>query len=118
MRHLVRGRGGLTAYLGTNSAPDVEAMIARGDAKAREIYEAMAYQISKEIGAMATVLAGNVDAVVLTGGLARSTMQVAWITSRVAFLGRVIVYPGEDEMDALAAGALGVLRGGEAAGEY
>ena len=118
MRNLVRGRGGLTAYLGTNSVPEVEAMIARGEVKAREIYEAMAYQIAKEIGAMATVLGGNVDAVVLAGGVARSSMQVAWIMQRVKFLGRVIVYPGEDEMDALAAGALGVLRGEIAAKEY
>lgn len=118
MRNLVQGRGGLTAYLGTNSAPEVEAMIARGDAKAGEIYEAMAYQIAKEIGAMATVLAGNVDAVVLTGGLAGSAMQVAWITQRVKYLGRVIVYPGEAEMDALAAGALRVIRDGVAPLEY
>jgi butyrate kinase len=118
MRNLVRGKGGLTAYLGTNSAPEVEAMIARGDTKAGEIYEAMAYQISKEIGAMATVLAGSVDSVVLTGGLAGSAMQVAWITQRVKYLGRVIVYPGEDEMDALAAGALRVIRDGAPPLEY
>lgn len=118
MRNLVRGKGGLTAYLGTNSAPDVEAMIARGDAKAGEIYQAMAYQISKEIGAMATVLAGNLDAVVLTGGLAGSAMQIAWITDRVKYLGRLVVYPGEDEMAALAAGALQMIHGGVPPLEY
>jgi len=118
MRTLVRGRGGLTAYLGTNSALDVEAMIARGDTKAGEIYKAMAYQIAKEIGAMAVVLAGDLDAVVLTGGLAASTMLVTWIADRVKFLGPVIVYPGEGEMDALAEGALRVLRGDASVEEY
>ena len=118
MRNLVRGQGGLTAYLGTNSAVEVESMIAGGDAKAAAVYEAMAYQIAKEIGAMAAALGGDVDAVVLTGGLARSAMQVGWITQRVKFLGRVIVYPGEDEMEALAAGALRVVRDGIPPLEY
>jgi butyrate kinase len=118
IRSLVRGEGGLTAYLGTNSAYEVEAMIQRGDAKARSIYEAMAYQISKEIGAMAAVLAGIIDAVVLTGGLAASTMLVAWIADRVKFLAPMIVYPGETEMEALALGALRVIRGEDTAAEY
>jgi butyrate kinase len=93
-------------------------MIQRGDAKARSIYEAMAYQISKEIGAMAAVLAGIIDAVVLTGGLAASTMLVAWIADRVKFLAPMIVYPGETEMEALALGALRVIRGEDTAAEY
>lgn len=118
VRSLVRGKGGLTAYLGTNSAMEVEAMINRGDAKAREIYQAMAYQIAKEVGAMAAVLSGDVDAVVLTGGLAASAMLVAWIADRVKFLGPVVVYPGENEMNALALGVLRVLRGEDAAAEY
>jgi butyrate kinase len=118
VRNLVRGKGGLTAYLGTNSAYEVEGMIRRGDTVAREIYEAMAYQISKEIAAMAAVLSGQVDAVVLTGGLASSAMLVPWISERVKFLGPIIVYPGENEMEALALGALRVLRGEETAIEY
>ncbi len=118
VRNLVRGKGGLIAYLGTNSATEVEGMIQRGDAKAREVYEAMAYQIAKEIGAMATVLSGHLDAVVLTGGLASSPMLVAWIRDRVKYLGPVIVYPGEREMEALALGALRVLRGEAEAAEY
>jgi butyrate kinase len=97
---------------------EVEAMIHRGDAKARETYQAMAYQIAKEICAMAAVLSGDVDAVVLTGGLAASVMLVAWIADRVKFLGPVVVYPGENEMNALALGALRVLRGEDAAAEY
>jgi butyrate kinase len=118
VRDLVRGAGGLTAYLGTNSAMDVEAMIARGDAKAREVYEAMAYQIAKEIGAMAAVLKGDVHAVILTGGLAGSTLLAGWITERVRFIAPVIVYPGEDEMHSLAMEAVRVLRGETDAHEY
>jgi butyrate kinase len=111
MRSLVRGTGGLVAYLGTNSALEVEKRIAGGDTLARETYEAMAYQISKEIGAMATVLAGNVNAVVLTGGLASSSMLVEWIIERVKFIAPVLIFPGEDEMRSLALGALQALRG-------
>ncbi|CUU03989.1 butyrate kinase, partial [Candidatus Kryptobacter tengchongensis] len=118
MRKLVMGKGGLVAYLGTNDASEIERRIKEGDAYAREVYEAMAYQIAKEIGAMATVLKGDVDAVVLTGGLANSKMLVDWITERVSFIAPVIVFPGEDEMRALAMGALRVLRGEEKAKEY
>jgi butyrate kinase len=112
------GQGGLVAHLGTNDALAVEARINAGDARARLVYEAMAYQVAKEIGAMATVLKGEVDAVILTGGLAHSEMLLAWIRERVAWIGPVLVYPGEDEMLALAQGALRVLRGEEQAKEY
>jgi len=105
----VRG-GGLFSYLGTSDARQVERRIADGDEEAESVYEAMAYQISKEIGAMATVLAGKVDAIVLTGGLARSAMLVDWIGDRVRFIAPVRVYSIQ-EMAALAAGALSVLRG-------
>ena len=118
MKRKIAGQGGLVAHLGTNSAVEVERRIAKGDAHARLVYEAMAYQIAKEIGGMATVLKGDVDAVVLTGGVARSEMLVGWIRERVAFIAPVLVYPGEDEMLALAQGALRVLRGEEAAKEY
>ena len=118
VRALVMGKGGLVAYMGTNSAERVEAMISSGDTFAREIYEAMAYQIAKEIGAMATVLAGNLTAIVLTGGLAASTMLTGWITERVKFLAPILLYPGEDELRALALSALRVLRGEEQAMEY
>ncbi len=114
----IAGQGGLVAHLGTNSAVEVERRIAEGDAHARLVYEAMAYQIAKEIGAMATVLKGDVDAVVITGGVARSEMLVGWITERVRFIAPVLVYPGEDEMLALVQGALRVLRGEEEAKEY
>jgi butyrate kinase len=118
IRKMVMGKGGLVAYLGTNNADEVEKRIQNGDEYAREVYEAMAYQIAKEIGAMATVLKGKVDAIVLTGGLANSKMLVDWITERVSFIAPVLVFPGEDEMRALALGVLRVLRGEEQAKEY
>jgi|WetSurMetagenome_2_1015567.scaffolds.fasta_scaffold24649_4 butyrate kinase len=118
VRALVVGKGGLVAYLGTNDAADVERRIAAGDDAAREVYEAMAYQIAKEIGAMAAVLQGSLHAVVLTGGLASSTMLVNWIAGRVAFLGPLLVFPGEDELRSLAEAALRVLREEETALEY
>jgi butyrate kinase len=118
MRSLVMGRGGLIAYLGTNSAVEVEERIQAGEEATREVYEALAYQIAKEIGAMATVLAGRVDAVALTGGLAGSALLVNWIKDRVSFIAPVLVFPGENEMSALVQGALGVLRGEAQALEY
>ncbi|HLE33103.1 MAG TPA: butyrate kinase [Bacteroidota bacterium] len=118
MRAMVMGKGGLVAYLGTKSAEEIEAKILAGNPKAAEVLEAMAYQIAKEVGAMAAVLSGSLDAVVLTGGLASSTMLTGWITDRVKFLGRVLVYPGEHELLALAQGASRVLTGEEQAKEY
>jgi butyrate kinase len=112
------GRGGLVAHLGTNSAVEVEQRIAAGDAHARLVYEAMAYQIAKEIGLMSTVLKGKVDAIVITGGVAHSEMLLDWIRERVDWIAPVLVYPGEDEMLALALGALRVLRGEEEARTY
>ncbi len=117
VRKLV-GAGGLMAYLGTKDAEEIEGRIEGGDARARRVYDAMIYQIAKEIGAMATVLKGELDAVVLTGGLAKSEHVVAGIESRVGFLGRVVVVPGEDELEALAHGCLRVLRGEEEAKTY
>jgi butyrate kinase len=112
------GKGGLVAHLGTNSAEEVEDRIHSGDAQARLVYEAMAYQIAKEIGAMATVLKGSVDAIVVTGGVAHSQMLLGWVRERVAWIAPVLVYPGEDEMLALAQGALRVLVGEETALQY
>jgi butyrate kinase len=118
VRSLVMGKGGLVAYLGTNSALEVEQRISGGDMAAREVYEAMAYQIAKEIGAMAPVLSGKIDAVILTGGLSTSALLVDWIRDRVKFIAPVLVYPGEDELRALAQGGLRVLRHQEEAKEY
>jgi butyrate kinase len=118
MMHKVAGRGGLVAHLGTNDAGEVEQRIAAGDEHARLIFEAMAYQIAKEIGAMATALAGEVDAILLTGGLAHSKLLIGWVVERTAWIASILVYPGQDELLALAQGALRVLQGGEQAREY
>lgn len=118
IRNFVRRHGGLAAYLGTNDLTEVERRIAGGDNEAAQVYEAMAYQIAKEIGAMATVLKGKIDAIVLTGGAANSEMLTSWIEDRVRFIAPVKVYAGEDEMAALAQGALRVLRGEEEAKRY
>lgn len=120
-RELVRKlttQSGLMAHLGTKSPDEVERRIEQGDPVARLIYEAMAYQVAKEIGAMGVSLAGRIDAVVLTGPLAASPLLVGWIEERTHWMGRVLVYPGGDEMHALAAGALRVLRGEEEALTY
>ena len=114
----IKGNGGVVAYLGTNDIRDVEDMISKGDEKASLIYEAMVYQICKEIGAYATVLKGDVDVIILTGGIAYSKKIREEIESRVKFIAPVISYPGEDEMIALAQGALRVLNGEEKALDY
>lgn len=118
VKKLIVGQGGLVAYLGTNDARKVKKMIDAGNEKAKLVYEAMAYQIAKEIAAGAAVLYGKVDAVVLTGGLAYDNNLVKLISDRVAFIASVKVVPGEHEMIALTKGALRVLRGEEQAKEY
>jgi len=96
----------------------VERRIGEGDEQADLVFRAMAYQVAREIGARAAVLSGEVDAVVLTGGLAFSEKFVEAVRERVSFIAPVKVYPGEDEMAALAQGALRVLSGDESALEY
>lgn len=118
MKKKISGKGGLVAYLGTNDAREVEKMIADGDEKAKLIYDAMGYQIAKEIGAMATVLEGKIDAVVLTGGIAYSKMLTGYITERVSFIAPVIIQPGEDEMIALNEGVNRVFSGQDQAKIY
>ncbi|MBU5308025.1 butyrate kinase [Clostridioides mangenotii] len=114
----IKGNGGLVAYLGTNDAREVEDMIEKGDKKAELLYDAMAYQIAKEIGACASVLKGNVDGILLTGGIAYSKSFTQMIIDRVKYITDVTVYPGEDEMIALAQGGLRVLSGEEEAKVY
>ncbi|MGB9858468.1 MAG: butyrate kinase [Moorellaceae bacterium] len=118
MRKKLRGRGGLIAYLGTSNALEVEERIKAGDRYAELVYKAMAYQIAKAIGELATVVHGKVDRIALTGGLAHSRLLTGWITERVTFIAPVEVYPGGFEMEALALGCLRVLRGEEQAKEY
>ncbi|WP_455543885.1 butyrate kinase [Intestinibacter sp.] len=114
----IKGQGGVVAYLGTNDIREVEARISEGDEKAKLVHEAMIYQIAKEIGAYATVLKGDVDAIILTGGIAYSAKVREMIEERVSFIAKVISYPGEDEMSALAGGGLRVLKGEEEALVY
>ncbi|REB10076.1 butyrate kinase [Sporosarcina sp. BI001-red] len=112
------GKGGMTGYLGTNDAVQVEQRIQSGDERAKEIYSAMAYQVAKEIGSAAAVLQGKVDAIILTGGLAYGKGFTQEIQSYVDWIADVVVYPGEDELQALAEGAIRVLTGEEEAKVY
>lgn len=107
------GNGGMVAYLGTNDGFEISKRIEEGDEFAKFIVEVMCYQIAKEIGSGATVLKGNVDAIVITGGLAYDKLIIELIKERVDFIGPVIVFPGEDEMESLAYGGLRVLTGQE-----
>lgn len=107
--------GGLQSYLGTKDLSEVERRIDSGDAYAATVFAAMAYQIAKEIGGMAAALRGRVDAILLTGGMAHSEKLVAAVTGYIQWIAPLILYPGEDELQALAEGALRVLRGEERA---
>lgn len=118
MKKLMMGNGGVSAILGTSDMRDVEKQAKEGCEHSKLIYNAMAYQISKSITALGAVVKGRVDCIVLTGGIAYDKGFVKNITDRVSFLSKVLVYPGEAEMDALANGALRVLRGDEVAKEY
>lgn len=111
VKKMITGQGGIVAYLGTNDCREVEERIEKGDQKAKMVYLAMAYQIAKDIGASATVLEGKIDAIILTGGVAYSELLTKWIRKRVAFLAPVHVYPGEDELQALAEGVFYGLSG-------
>jgi butyrate kinase len=114
----ITGRGGLVAYFGTNDAKSIIERANGGDEKAKLIINAMAYQISKEIGAASAVLYGKVDAIILTGGLAYSEYFVNLVCERVKYIAPIAIYPGEEEMLALAEGGLRVLMGEEVMREY
>lgn len=115
---MLHGEGGLYSYLETMDAREVESKIKDGDKYAQLIYDAMAYQIGKEIGMCSSVLKGNVDNIILTGGLSYSNYLVDKIKEMISFIAEVIVYPGENEMDALNKGGLRVIRGEEKAKIY
>lgn len=115
---ILKGRGGMVSHLGTNNMQEVEMRIQAGDSYALEVFEAMAYQVAKGIGSLATVLKGQVDYIILTGGVAYSERMVNLIEERIAFLAPVKVYPGAVEMEALARGILRILEGKEEAKEY
>jgi butyrate kinase len=101
----------LVAYLGTNDAYEVEMRAKEGDEKAQFISDAMAYQVAKEIGQCAAVLKGNVDAIILTGGIAYNRQFCSFVDEMTSFIAPMKVYPGEDEMSALALNGLMVVRG-------
>ncbi|MBF2676484.1 butyrate kinase [Listeria welshimeri] len=111
LHDLIIGRGGMISYLGTNSMLEVEAKVRAGDEKAIQAFDAMAYQVSKEIGACSTVLHGKIDAIILTGGLARSDLFTSKIIEQTNWIASVIIEPGEDELEALNSGVQRVLAG-------
>jgi butyrate kinase len=111
-------RGGLISYLGEDDFPHIEARIAQGDNRAETVVQAMAYQLAKEIGAMAIAAGGKVDAVVFSGGLSRSVLFMGCLRPRIEHLAPVIVFPGSLEMEAMAQGAYRVLTGEEEAITY
>jgi butyrate kinase len=111
IKKMIMGKGGLLAYLGTSDVRKIEKKINKGNKKVKFILESMAYQIAKEIGAMATVLKGKVEAIILTGGIAFNKRVCKWIKERVGFIAKVIVYPGEMEVEALAQGVVEALNG-------
>jgi len=123
MCNKVMGKGGIVAYLGTNNTLEVEELIANNNQDAELIYKAMAYQIAKGIGEMATVLKGKVDRIVITGNGAGDkgalgSIFVDWIKERVKFIAPVMVFPGSEEMEALAMGAIRILTGEDKAKVY
>lgn len=109
----VFGDGGMFAYLGTRDLREAERRMEGGDARAAAVVEAMIYQIGKEAGAMAAVLGGRVDAVLVTGGMAHSERMVGKLRAQVEWIAPVVAYPGEDELRALAEGVFRVLDGEE-----
>jgi butyrate kinase len=111
IRKMVVGQGGLVAYLGTSAADIIEDRIRQGDKYARLVYEAMAYQVAKEIGAASVVLKGQVDAILITGGIAFNELFIQLLTYRIAWISQIRVFPGEDEMRSLALNVLMVLNG-------
>ncbi len=112
------GGGGFNAYLNTNDMRDVEKLVEGGDKNAEEIRDAFIFQVAKNIGSMSCVLKGKVDQIIMTGGIAYDKQVIAGLKERVGFIAPVTVYPGEDELLALAQGALRVLNKEEAAKEY
>lgn len=114
----LKSRGGIVAHLGVNDTREVEKMIADGDQHAKDVYDAMAIQVARCVGEEACVVAGDIEGIVLTGGIAYSEYFTNEIKKRVEWIAPVTVYPGENEMESLALGGLRVLRGEETAHEF
>jgi butyrate kinase len=115
---LITHKGGLVSYLGTNDVREAMKKIEQGDKYAELIFESMCYQIAKEIGAMATVLKGKVEAIILTGGISHNKILVNKIKDRTGWIAPVTVYPGEEEMKALAEAVIRVINGAEEVKTY
>lgn len=118
MDTILRKEGGLFSYFGTSDGVEVEKMIRKGNEEAALVFEALAYQASKSAGEMAVAIGGQVDAIVISGGLAHSEMMVDWIKKWTAFIAPAIVYPGEFEMEALGHGGYRVMTGQEHLQEF
>ena len=118
IKKMITGKGGLVSYLESNDAREVSERIEKGDEYAALVYYAMAYQVAKDIGSAAAVLKGKVDAILVTGGIAYNKLFTGWLEEHVSFIQEISVYPGEDELMALAEGGLRVLRGEEEAKVY
>ena len=114
----IAGKAGLTAHLGTNDMREILKRIKQGDEHAQLLVDAMLYHTAKQIASEAAVLCGQIDAILLTGGMAHSDYVVSELRRRISFLAPVYVFPGEDEMEALALNALAVLQGRREAKEY
>ena len=118
LKRMLLKEGGLKAYTGTDHVGEALERANAGDEACDLVLRAMAYQIAKEAGAMATTLNGEVDAVVITGGIAHNKWMTDRLTRSIGFLGRIIIFPGEEELEALARGVLRVLDGVEAEKVY
>jgi len=114
----IAGKAGLNAHLGTNNVKEIEQRIAAGDQHAKLILDAMIYHVAKNIVGLGAVFCGKVDAILLTGGLARSEYVISRLRRRIEFLAPTYCFPGEDEMEALALNAVEVLRGNREVLEY
>lgn len=115
---MIMHKGGLYSYLGTYSAYEVDKMVSQGDEYAAKVFEAMAYQVAKEIGAMYAALESEVDGIIITGGIANSTWFVSKIIKRVKNMAPVHIYPGMREIESMAHRSLGALSGEVEIKEY
>ncbi|MFO8021233.1 MAG: butyrate kinase [Perlabentimonas sp.] len=118
VKKMITGQGGFVAHAGTNDAYEIEMKAKSGDKKAVILQDAMSYNVAKQIGQMAVVLKGRVDGIILTGGIAHNPYLVDYVKGMVGFIAPVAVYPGEDEMQALAMNALMAQRGDVLARDY
>ncbi len=118
IKQMLSGKGGLTAYLGTNDMITISSKAQEGDMEYKSVVEAMLYTVAKQIGAMFVALNGQVDAIILTGGIAYSDYCIDILRKRIDYLAPIIVKPGENEMESLAYNALGLMRGKLTLQEY